>query len=411
MNIVIVNHYAGGPSIGMEFRPYYLAKEWLKKGHRVIVIGASFSHLRNEQPTISKIVNEESIDGVDYIWIKTNQYSGNGIGRLFSMFLFCWRLRFRITKVLTKFKPDLIIASSTYTLDIFAINSLAKKYGISFGYEVHDLWPLSPMELGGYSKYNPFMILLQLGENLGYRNAAFVVSMLPKTLDHMISHGLEVNKFCFIPNGISLNEWNEDTKPEMHITFINKLKKVNKFIVGYVGGHAISNALDTLIQSAVIVENEISEIVFILVGKGTEKDRLMKMASSKGLRNIYFLDPVPKKTIPALLSTIDVLYLGWQNNPLYRFGISPNKLVDYMMAGKPIVHSVNAGNDLVKESGCGISVLPEDPIAISKALKHLYGLNNTERLEIGLRGREFITKNYDYEVLAEKFITFARSRC
>ena len=86
MNIVIVNHYAGGPSFGMEFRPYYLAREWMRKGHRVLIVGASFSHLRTDQPEIVTALKYENIDQVEYLWLRTNRYFGNGIGRILSIF-------------------------------------------------------------------------------------------------------------------------------------------------------------------------------------------------------------------------------------------------------------------------------------------------------------------------------------
>lgn len=395
--------------MGMEFRPYYLAKAWLKKGHQVITIGGSYSHLRSKQPVISANIKER-IDGVDYIWLRTNSYKGNGIKRVLSMFLFCWRLFLNHKKLFHEFKPDLIIASSTYPLDIIPVVWLAKKYNALSCYEVHDLWPLSPMELGGYSKYNPFMMVLQWAENFAYKNVDFVVSMLPKTLNHMIAHGLQKKKFCYVPNGIATDEWVIEKDNNSHIGFLHQLHNSGKTIVGYVGGHAISNALDTLLKAAALVEKENPELVFVLIGNGTEKDRLQKEVADQALSNVFFLEPIAKKSVPILLSEMDILYLGWHNNPLYRFGISPNKLIDYMMAGKPVVHSVDAANDLVKDSDCGVSVPPEDAEAIAKAFKYIYGLSEPERQLMGSRGREFVLKNYNYDSLAEKFLDFAKSK-
>jgi glycosyltransferase involved in cell wall biosynthesis len=411
MNIVIVNHYAGGPSLGMEFRPYYLAREWTKSGHNVLIIGASYSHVRTRQPQLKSTIQKEEIDGVDYLWIKVNRYAGNGIGRIISMFLFSSRLYTKLKTELTSFKPDLIIASSTYPIDNFPVARLAKKYGALHCYEVHDLWPLSPMELGRYSKNHPFIKVMQWAEDFAYKNADFVVSMLPNTLEHMTAHGLSSEKFNFVPNGIAVDEWkDEDPIPEQHATLLQKLHTDQRCIVGYVGGHAISNALETFLCAAQIAENKAPHLAFVLVGNGAEKEKLIQMAASLGLKNISFLPAISKNSIPRLLSELDILYLGWHDNPLYRFGISPNKLIDYMMAGKPVVHSVKAANDMVNESSCGISVAPGDADAIVDALLKIAEMPLNERQAMGLRGQRFILENNDYRILADKFLNFTKQK-
>ena len=410
MNIVIVNHYAGSPTLGMEYRPYYLGKEWIKSGHNVMIIGGSFSHLRSKQPEISTAQGNEVIDGITYRWLKVNNYKGNSIGRIFSMFLFTWRLYFGLGSILRTYKPDLIIASSTYPLDNFPAYFHAKQNKALYCYEVHDLWPLSPMELGGYSKYHPFIILMQLAENFAYKRADFVVSMLPKTLDHMIQHGLRKEKFVYIPNGIALNDWQYYPAPKSHTMLLDHLHAQNKIVIGYAGGHSISNALNNLIDAAAQAMTDCPNMAFVLVGAGSEKEKLIIQAKNLGLTNTFFLPSVKKSEIPALLSYMDILYLGWHNNPLYKFGISPNKLFDYMMAAKPIIHAVNAGNDLVQESGCGISVQPEDPKAIVEACLKISFMTKKEKDEMGRRGNVYVSQNNSYEILAQKFADFARQR-
>ena len=111
-----------------------------------------------------------------------------------------------------------------------------------------------------------------------------------------------------------------------------------------------------------------------------------------------------QQSLPSLLAVMDVCYIGLQRQPLFRFGVSPNKLMDYMMAGKPVIHAIEAGNDLVAESGCGISVPPEDPVAIAEAIKKLMSMSSAEREEMGGRGKEYVIANHDYKVLARKFL-------
>lgn len=126
MNILIINHYAGNPKIGMEFRPYYLAKEFIKMGHSVSIIGASFSHLRNIQPPVKKDLSREITDGIAYYWIKTPSYGGN-IQRILNILVFVIKLYFYANKISKLLEPDLVIASSTYPLDIYPSKKISKK--------------------------------------------------------------------------------------------------------------------------------------------------------------------------------------------------------------------------------------------------------------------------------------------
>ncbi len=400
MNILLINHYAGSPELGMEFRPYYMAKEWVKAGNQVLIVGGSFSHMRKKQPEES----ETLLDGICYRWVKLNAYKGNGVGRIRSMFSFVSKLWWGYKKYIGNFKPDVVIASSTYPLDIYPARRIAKHYGAKLVYEVHDLWPLSPMEIGGYSKWHPFIMVMQRAENYAYKYSYQVVSLLPYALEHMKKHGLKEEKFVYVPNGFDEEEWREEKGVTFckHHEYLQQLKREGKKILGYVGGHATSNALDFLLDAMKLIKKE--EVVCVLVGNGQEKQRLINRATKENIRNVVFLDAVLKKEVPALLAEMDALYIGWENNPLYRFGISPNKLIDYMLSGKPILHSVNAANDWVAEAGSGVSVKAEDSLAIAKGIKCLFSLNGETMENMGVRGKEFVMRHFSYVFLAKKFI-------
>jgi len=401
--VLLINHYAGAPKYGMEYRPYYLGKEWIKSGYGVVIVASSYSHLRSKNPDIDKNIEEEEVDGIKYIWLKTLKYKGNGLKRVFNILNFVLRL-FQYSSYFTKkYHPNVVIASSTYPLDIFPAYLISKKSKAKLIFEVHDLWPLTPIELGGYSKFHPFIVIMQIAENFAYRKADYVVSILPKAYEYMKEHGLTQSKFIHIPNGISIEEWEKSNQeiPEEHRELIEKLKRKGRFVVGYTGTHGVANALDVLINSATFLENE--PVAIVLVGNGPEKEKLKKIAYDMKLNNVFFLPPVPKSSIPRLLNMMDALYVGWKKQPLYRYGISPNKLMDYMMSGKPIIHSVTAGNDLVKEAGCGISVPAEDPSQVASAIKKLMVMSEEERRIMGERGKKYVKKYYSYEKLAEQY--------
>ena len=408
MNILFINHYAGSIKYGMEYRPYYLAREWIKMGHDVTIVASSFSHLRHTQVPISGRITTEFIDGIHYVWLKTPSYSGNGIGRVINMFSFTKSLYFLDERTIG-FKPDVIIASSPHPFVIYPARHIQKKYKSKLVFEVRDLWPLTLKELGGISKWHPFVLLMQHAEDYAYRKADKVVSLLPKAIDYMVSRGMSPEKFVYVPNGVVIEEWQDSSNsiPSDHLDILKKLRKEGNLIVGYVGAHGVANALNYLIEAASILKTE--PISFVLVGQGPEKKKLEENAKRKGLNNVIFLPPVPKPSIPCLLSLVDFLYIGWKKSSLYRFGVSPNKLIDYMMSGKPIIHAIEAGNDLVEESGCGISIPPENSFEIANAIISLKNMSLPERREMGLKGRKYLLSNFDFKSLANKFLDIVDS--
>ena len=403
MNIFLINHYAGSPKMGMEYRPYYLAKEWIKMGHQVSILLASHSHIRQHNHQMNEDIEEVMIDGIQYIWINTPNYKGNGLGRIKNMFAFINKSWIKAGYFAKTYQPDIVIASSTYPSDNYVAKKIAKLSGAKYIYEVHDLWPLSPMELGSMSKYHPFIVAMQHGENLAYRKADAVVSMLPATQEHMKEHGLDLKKWHYIPNGIVVEDWmNTAALPLVHQELFEKLQKNKQTIIAYTGGHAISNALSSLVETARILQKNTS-ISFVLIGDGIEKEQIKN--SAKDLSNIYFLDPIEKAAIPIALKMCDILFIGWNKNPLYRFGISPNKIFDYMMAEKPIVHAVNAPNNFVEEANCGIAVEAENSHAIAEAIIKLQKADNVEREIMAQNGKKYVLENHDYKVLAKQFIS------
>lgn len=404
MKILLINHYAGSIKHGMEYRPYYLGLEWRRLGHKVTIVGASHSHVRTVQPEMDKQVRIETIDGLIYIWLPTPSYQVNDGRRVVNMFSFVWQLLRYQNVIQGNEKHDIVIASSTYPLDIWPAYRIAKKISAKLLFEVHDLWPLSPIELGDISPRHPFILLLQLAENFAYRHADKVVSMLPNAKQHMCEHGLDPGKFVYIPNGIRVADWqeNDERLPDEHQSLLNQLKQRDQFLVCYAGSHGLANSLHTLIDAnAQLNSNEVS---LIFVGQGPEKKALRQRAREIGQDNVYFLPPVDKSVIPLLLTQMDVLYIGLQKHSLFRFGISPNKLMDYMMAARPIISAIDAGNDPVRESGAGISVPAEDPAAVAAAIQELCLSTPEQRRVMGENGKRYVQTHHDYAVLSSRFL-------
>lgn len=401
MNILYLNHYAGAPALGMEYRPYYLAREWVRAGHRVHMVAASFSHVRARQPA----PGQETIDGIHYRWFQAPVYQGNGLGRVRNIWAFLSAVWRDAARLVAEVAPQVVIASSTYPMDIWVARRLARLAGAKLVYEVHDLWPLSPIELNGMPRWHPFIMLCQAAEDAAYRDADVVVSMLPKVQQHMARRGLNLAKLHIVPNGIDPAEWQGEPAPlrEDVAQALAAQRQAGRTVVGYAGSMGVPNALDTLLDAAARLCDEPFGIV--LVGDGHERERLQRRIASEGLSGtVQWLPPIAKAQIPAFLAAVDVAYLGWQKVPIYRFGIAPNKLMDYMMASRPVLHSVDAGNDPVAESGCGLTVPPLDADAVAAGLRQLAQLSPAERQRMGERGRAFVLREHTYPVLAQRFL-------
>ena len=403
MKILLINHYAGSERYGMEFRPFYFSREWVRAGHEVRIVAASFSHLRKKQPEINSSLSKEKIDGIEYFWLKTPKYFGNSIGRILNILTFLYRLFFFSKKIIKDFPADIVVASSTYPLDVFCARRLAKLSGGKMVFEVHDLWPLTPMELGGYSKWNPLIMGLQFAEDFAYKKSHRVISLLPGAEKYMKSRGLAEKKFVYIPNGIEITDNNRTEElSEDIVSAIDLARGRNHFLIGYAGTLSLSNKLEILLTSAKgFVGKDKS---FFILGKGPEEEKLKKICQSEGLDNVTFLPAIEKTQVGAFLAKMDCLYLGFAKSPLYRFGVSPNKLMDYMLSAKPIVCGIEASNRPVDEAGCGYTIAAEDPEAVVEAIDKIARLSAEERAAMGLRGLEYVRKCHDYKVLSEKFI-------
>ena len=409
MNIVLINHYAGYPELGMEFRPYYLAKFWVKRGHNVTIIASSYSHLRRKQPRCKKLIQVQELDGIKYVWVKNPKYSGNGVMRTINIFSFVFITWLFYKKILNT-PVDLVISSSTYPLDIYPAKKIANKNNAKLIFEPHDLWPSVLYLVGGMSRYNPFVVLMQIAEDASCKYADAVISLHPDNILHLKTRGCDERNYFHIPNGVDVSAWSEfGNLPATHQQLIDRIKKENKYILMYVGSVALANGLDTLVSAAKTLQEMNKDICVLIVGDGPLRKQLKAYADKNELHNVYFLEKVNKEVVPTLLSYTDITYLGFVPSPLYQYGISPNKLWDYMMASKPIIMAINSSNDPVNEAKCGYTIQPGSDEEIVSSVLKLMEMTPNERNVLGKNGREYVLKNNDYEILADKYITIVKN--
>jgi len=405
VNILLINHYAGSDRMGMEYRPFYLAREWVATGHSVTIVAADHSHLRARQPAVGTDLESTEEEGIRFRWLRTNSYVGNGVARVANILAFVGKLVAHADRVAREERPDVVICSSTYPIDVYPGARIARKAKARLAFEVHDLWPLTPVLLGGYSRRHPYVRFFQRAEDWAYRNAEVVVSILPNTRDYMLSRGLESRKFVHIPNGIPISRAPAPAYgdlPRAVEDSVEQERRRGRFLVGYAGGINLSNAVEVLLEASRILAT--SGVTFLLAGAGSEADNLRAQLAQYRMDNFHLLGHIPKPSVQRFLAKVDALAISWRRSPLYRFGVSPNKLFDYMFAGKPILQASDASNDLVAEADCGFTVPPEDPVAFAHAVLRLRQLPLVEQQRLGENGRHFVLQNHDYRILAARFL-------
>jgi len=396
--IWIINDYAGSPYHGMEFRNYYFAREWVKMGYRVYIITASYMHLFKQLPKTEDEFTFENIDGIEYVWVRVPNYGkSTDKKRVLKWFIFTLKISFLPMEKMKK--PDIIIASPMAPFLALPAYKLAKKYDATFVYEVKDIWPLSIIELGNISPLHPLIQIMSWCEKFATTNADYIVSSLQNYGEHL-KKDLNVDRdFIWINNGVSLDDMR---KIEPLPKNIEKQIPKDKFIVGYTGTVGLANALDTLLESAKLLQNN-RDILFVIVGDGKEKNNLIKEYGN--LKNVLFLNPIKKSQVQSILKLFDACYIGLKREKLFQYGVSPNKLFDYMYSAKPIIYAIDSGeNNIVKLAKCGITVKAENPSSIAKAVKLLYNTPKWKLNRVGENGRRYVLEHFTYEKLAKKFI-------
>ncbi|WP_166253965.1 glycosyltransferase family 4 protein [Marinobacter salicampi] len=394
----IVNQYASTPEYGFAGRHYYLGRELAKLGYNVYLIVSAGHHLLRSKPElISEFKLEKEADRFTVVWTSMPHYDqAHSKGRAIGWFLFSWRIR-KLAKVIPE-SPDAVVCSSPSLLSFFGAKSLARKFGARLVFDVRDIWPMTLIEIGGYSAKHPFVRFLQRVEDKAYQDSDWVISNLKNSVEHMVSRGMKREKFSWVPNGFSMDE------VRMNIPLNDRADgqlPQNKFLIGYTGTLGFANALNTLINAADRLRDH-PDIAFILVGNGKEKPELQELVDGKRLGNVYFVDSIPKVEVPSMLSRFNACYIGWLNDPLYRFGIGANKLPEYLYSGKPIIHAFSGACDPVGEANAGLQIAAEDDKQLADAVLKLYRSTPEERAVMGANGRKLALDQYEYRQLAEK---------
>lgn len=342
-NIWIMNHYAANMLFDQGGRHYSFAKYLKQSGYEPVVFCCNAKHgkaeLFFEDTSLWREHTAEEI-GLPFVFVKARTYVGNGKQRVLNMIDFYFNVK-KAAKEYAKQhgKPDIIYASSVHPLTLVAGIQLAKKFGVKCICEVRDLWPESIVVYSErLKKTNPLIKLLYQGEKWIYKKADKLIFTAEGTYDYIIEQGWEKEipreKVHCINNGVDLEVFAYNRE---HFRVEDPdLENPNIFKVAYAGSIRHVNNIGLLLDTAKKITNP--RIKFLIWGDGDELPALRQRLIDESIPNVVFKGRVEKKYIPYITSKADMNLMDMQEeNEIFRFGISPNKLFEYIAAKKPIL--------------------------------------------------------------------------
>lgn len=405
-NVWILNHYAQEPGGAGGTRHFHLAESLQAYGWQDTVIAASVEHQgRRQRLAPDEKQRCDYFKGVPFLWVRTPDYQGNGSGRMRNMLAYTWAVLQRHTTESLP-RPDVVIGSSVHPFAAVAGALLARRFKVTFIFEVRDLWPQTLVDMGRLKEGSSMVWALRKLELWLYRRAVRTVVLLPRAWEYIAPLGIPKERVVWIPNGVDLSMF-----PRGEATSV---ASKDPFTLMYFGALGQANGLDSVLLAMKHVGGRMGErhIRLRIIGDGPLKPALIAQASEMGLTNVSFEPPVAKHQIPTLASQADAFVIAVLDLPeLYRYGISMNKLFDYLAAQRPILIASNAANNPVEDAKAGLTVPPGNPEALAAAIVQIASTPLAERQRMGNAGREYVEQNHGFEQLAARLAAVLDDVC
>jgi glycosyltransferase involved in cell wall biosynthesis len=376
-------------------RWYYLGHALKPLGIDVEIVSSSNFHKYISPPSVNDRVQSEVIGDLLYHWIRTRPYHRRGLSQVRNQLEFVYGC-YRAAATLRGRRPAIVLASSPHPFVVYPAVSIAGSIGARFIYEVRDLWPQLLLELGSFNRQHPYIIALKAAERRAVANAEKIVSVKPGDFEYFQEeYGVTQKKFAYLPNGLM-----PDNNIDEYVPSIEQLKAKYKILVGYVGGVSAYYRLEDFVELASKVKDR-GDIGFVLVGKGDRLDSIKDCVRKAGLTNFHAIGALPKSAVPTAISHFDICYVGLADLKVHRYGISCNKIYEYMYAGKPILGSYCAGFDPIAAAGCGFSVRPGNVEELAGRLLEL-AESRQLRDNCGERGKLYFDRYHDFRIIARR---------
>lgn len=401
----ILNHHSGLEGD----RHFELSKELVSYGMEVVVFLSSYGHRSETYEYDEEVKIKKVRPGITYVYLHTAPaYHGVSVRRILNMMSYCWLMRKYESQFYRLFgKPDLVIGSSVHPFSWESASRIAKKNRVPFICEIRDFWPLSLIEILGKPKYHPACVLFSLLERRAYRRADAVVSTVEFGSRYLEKFPfVRKDRIYWVPNGYHTEEIDrllEDGK----VTLPEELEAYlqENWCAVYAGSFVDSECLMELLSvAACLQERGQNEIKFAFIGDGHLRSRMEAFTEKKKLKNVRIFSRIESRQVAVVLSKAKVCIAALKDDRVLNdLGLSLNKLNDYLYSGNPTVFACNSVN-VVGESGGGIVVPCGDRKAYADALMDIYRMPEKQRRLMGEKGRKMIRENYDYSLLAEKYI-------
>lgn len=392
----LLNHYAQEPGCAGGTRHFHLVEYLQAYGWQGTIIAASVDHATGKQRlSDDEALRHEVIQGVPFLWVKTPVYSGNGAGRIRNMLAYTWRVLLPGNMGGLP-RPDVVVGSSVHPFAAVAGALLARRYKVPFVFEVRDLWPQTLVDMGRLREGSLFTWMLRKLELWLYQHAARTVVLLPRAWEYIVPLGIAKSRVIWVPNGVDLSLFPRVLQASEPAD--------GSFTLMYFGAHGQANGLDNVLQAMHrLQEMQLWPHIHLrLIGDGPLKFALMAQADALGLRNVTFELPVPKAQIPALAAQADAFLFNLIDAPVFRYGISSNKLFDFMAAGRPIIFSCDSSNNPVAEANAGLTVAPGQPQELADAIVRVASMPLSDRQQMGCAAREYVERNHGFAGLAQR---------
>ncbi|AFY01375.1 glycosyltransferase family 4 protein [Bdellovibrio bacteriovorus] len=398
MKVVFVNQFALRPTDRGSLRHFYLAQYLVSQGYQSEIVTSDIHYNSRE-----KLVWNQSIevhDGVTFKVIKGRRYSGQ-ISRLFNHIQCAIKGFFYLVGSL---RPgDVVVGSSPQPFLAFTSYLAAKVRRVRFIYEVRDLWPQTLIDLGGLSRSHPMVQVMFWIERLLARRSEKIVVLMPLAgLYFSEAHRIPVEKIIWVGQGV-------DTSVAV-AKFSSALVESAPVDIVYAGSLGAANRMEFLLEVAGQLQLAKVNVHFSIYGDGPERKELEAMAMHLGLKNITFFGALARKQVLGKVAESDFAIALAHNSPLYKFGISFNKLFDYFLAKKPVIFIGDVARNPVTDADAGFVIPDGSPGEVAQEMIKIIG-NTPEYLSsMGDRGYRFLVTNHDHKVTGQKFLNLISSQ-
>jgi glycosyltransferase involved in cell wall biosynthesis len=397
MKALLIHQAFASPQEAGGTRHYELAQHCRRSGHALTIVASDLSYLTGGKLISGGgLIHEQIVDGVRVLRARTAATLHRSFAwRVFAFFSFmlssAWAgLRAGPVDVVMGTSPPIFQAVSAWL-----VAALRRK---PFLLEIRDLWPEFAIDIGILT--NPVLIALSRWlERFLYRHADHLLVNSPAYRDYLISKGLAPAKISLIANGVDPEMFDPAaTGQEVRDQF----KLDAKFVVVYAGAIGLANDIPTILHAALRLREHLG-IHFLLVGDGKERPNMERLSRDLGLTNVTFTGPLPKTQMKGVLAAADACVASLKNIPMFRLTY-PNKVFDYMAAGRPTVLAIDGViRKVIEKAQAGIFAAPGDPAALAEAVLQLQRDPQSAR-EMGRRGRAYVVEHFNRHRQAPEFV-------